>query len=88
MSAGIPVIASNFPLWKEIIEENNCGICIDPMEPEQIANAINQVLGNPAMAKEMGENGQRHVKEKYNWSIEEEKLISLYKSLAENKKLK
>lgn len=81
MSAGIPVIASNFKLWKEIIEQNNCGICVDPMDPKQIADAINWLLENPEKAKEMGKNGQRLVKEKYNWNNEESKLLKIYNSI-------
>ena len=30
MGAGLPVIASNFELWKNIIEKNKCGICVNP----------------------------------------------------------
>ena len=33
MSAGLPLITSNFPFWREIVEKNNCGICVDPMNP-------------------------------------------------------
>lgn len=81
MSAGIPVIASNFKLWKEIIEQNNCGICVDPLDPKQIADAINWLFENPEKAKEMGKNGQRLVKEKYNWNREEIKLLKIYDSI-------
>jgi len=81
MSAGIPVIASHFPLWREIIEGNNCGICVDPMDPKAIASAIDRLVGDPDMARRMGENGRRAVIEKYNWSIEEKKLLALYESL-------
>jgi glycosyltransferase involved in cell wall biosynthesis len=82
MSAGIPVIASNFPLWKEIIEKNNCGICVDPLKPEQIAKAIDYLIDNPDIAEEMGKNGRFAVKNYYNWSIEEKKLIQLYADLS------
>jgi glycosyltransferase involved in cell wall biosynthesis len=36
MASGLPIIGSNFPLWKEIIEENACGVCVDPENPEDI----------------------------------------------------
>lgn len=81
MAAGLPVIASNFPLWKDIIEVHNCGICVDPTKPEEIANAIDFLIGNPKLAKEMGENGKRTVNEKFNWKAEEKKLFDLYESL-------
>lgn len=84
MAAGIPVIASNFPLWKEIVEGNACGICVDPLDPKPIAEAIDFMVNNPEQAKLMGENGKRAVYEKYNWGIEEVKLLAFYKTILEN----
>ncbi|MDD4150535.1 MAG: glycosyltransferase family 4 protein [Bacteroidales bacterium] len=81
MASGLPVIGSNFPLWKIIIEDNYCGLCVDPTKPQEISNAINYLAENPNEAKIMGENGKRLVKEKYNWEIEEKKLIEFYKAL-------
>jgi len=81
MSAGIPVIASNFPLWNEIIEGNNCGICVDPLNVNEIANAINWIMDNPEQSKQMGENGRKAVEEKYNWEQEEIKLLRKYEEL-------
>jgi glycosyltransferase involved in cell wall biosynthesis len=81
MSASLPVIASNFPLWKEIIEKNNCGICVDPTNPEEIAKAIKYLITHPEEAKKIGENGRRAVFEKYNWEKESEKLLDLYKEI-------
>lgn len=78
MSAGIPVVASNFPIWKEIIEGNNCGICVDPLCPEEIANAIEYLLEYSEEAKEMGENGRRAVLSKYNWDLAAQELLKLY----------
>ena len=78
MSAGVPVIGSNFSLWKEIIETNNCGICVDPDDPEQIANAIDYLATHPNEVKRMGQNGISAVRNKYNWSIEEKKLFEFY----------
>lgn len=81
MSAGLPVVGANFPLWREIIEGNECGICVDPLVPSEIAGAIDQLVEKPALAKRMGENGRRAVHERYNWGIEEAKLLALYERL-------
>ena len=81
MSAGLPVIASNFPLWKEIVEGNNCGICVNPLKPEEIANAISYIISNPKEAEIMGQNGKKAVMERYNWDIEKEKLYKVYENL-------
>jgi hypothetical protein len=78
MSAGLPVIASNFPLWKKIIEGNECGICVDPMNPEAIREAIQWLIEHPDEAKRMGENGRRAVEEKYNWESQVLSLTKLY----------
>lgn len=78
MSSGIPVIASDFPLWREIIEGNRCGVCVDPTDPKAIAAGIDYLLANPAIARSMGENGRKAVHEKYNWSVQAARLIDFY----------
>lgn len=81
MAAGVPVIASNFPLWREIVEGNDCGLCVDPLDPAAIARAIDYLVTHPKEAERMGRNGQRAVQEKYNWGMEEAKLLQLYENL-------
>ncbi|MBW6391921.1 glycosyltransferase family 4 protein [Billgrantia antri] len=82
MSAGLPVIASDFPLWREIVEGSDCGLCVDPLDPDAIAGAINYIVSHPERAREMGRNGQRAVVERYNWQQEERKLLDTYRALA------
>ncbi len=81
MAAGIPVIASDFPLWKEIVEGNNCGICVNPLDCPAITAAIEWLLANPDEARRMGERGRQAVTEIYNWDREKAKLFSLYEIL-------
>ena len=81
MSVGLPVIASNFPLWNEIVEDNDCGLCVDPRSPEEITEAIRFFFENPDEVVRMGENGIRAVNNTYNWLPEEKKLIDLYDRL-------
>lgn len=81
MSAGIPVIASDFPMWREIVVGNACGICVDPLDPQAIARAIDYLVTHPKEAEQMGSNGRRAVAEKYNWNVEESKLLWFYAGL-------
>jgi glycosyltransferase involved in cell wall biosynthesis len=81
MSAGIPIIGSNFKLWREIIEENSCGICANPKDEKEIQNVIKYLIEHRSKAEQMGENGRKAVEDKYNWQMEERKLFHLYERL-------
>ncbi len=82
MAAGVPVIASHFPLWKDIVERHNCGILVDPLKPEEIARAITYLAENSVEARKMGENGRRAIEQYYNWEREAQKLLELYDELS------
>jgi asparagine synthase (glutamine-hydrolysing) len=78
MAAGVPVIASDFPLWREIVGGAKCGILVDPKDPKAIGQAVSRLLNDHAEAEEMGLRGRKAVLEKYNWGMESEKLLELY----------
>jgi glycosyltransferase involved in cell wall biosynthesis len=81
MAAGLAVIASGFPLWRQITEGNQCGICVDPLNIREIRDAILYLQQNAETAAQMGVNGRKAVVEKYNWQVEEKKLIAIYNNL-------
>ncbi len=81
MSAGVPVIASNFPLYKQFVEENYCGICVNPLDVKAIKDAINTCTQDKEYVKQMGTNGKIVIVEKYNWTQEEKKLFQIYGEL-------
>ena len=78
MAAGIPVIASDFPLWRTIIEDAGCGILVDPENIESIAQALLSMARHPEEAEAMGRRGHEAVLRKYRWEHEVPKLIELY----------
>lgn len=78
MESEIPVICTNYPLWRNIIEENACGICVNPEKVSEITASIRYLIEHPSKASEMGKNGRKAVLEKYNWIPEEQKMLGLY----------
>ncbi len=84
MSMGLPLICTDFILWKEIIDKYSCGICVNPHDIDSISRAIDYILNNPSVAKKMGENGRKAVINKYNWHTEETKLLELYSKICNN----
>jgi len=81
MALGMPVIISNFRLYREVVQASACGICVNPENPEEIAYAIRWLLDHPHEAAAMGKNGQAAVIEKYSWDKEGQKLLAFYKDL-------
>jgi glycosyltransferase involved in cell wall biosynthesis len=81
MLAGVPVIATDFVLWKEIITRHQCGICVNPHDEDQIAEAILFYVNNRDIAKQHGDNGRRAILNEYNWKTQEIILFEMYKKL-------
>jgi glycosyltransferase involved in cell wall biosynthesis len=78
MLVALPVIASNFPLYRDVVEPSHCGLLVDPTRPQEIARAMEYLIEHPQEAQQMGENGRRAVRDKYNWETESQKLLHIY----------
>ncbi|MGH7498886.1 MAG: glycosyltransferase family 4 protein, partial [Gemmatimonadales bacterium] len=81
MAAGLPVVASDFPLWRSIVEGAGCGLLVDPLDPAAIRSAVEYLLLHPAEAERMGARGREAVQQRYNWAGEETKLLEIYRTL-------
>jgi glycosyltransferase involved in cell wall biosynthesis len=81
MAAGIPVIASDFPLWRTLIEPYGCGLLVNPFDITAISEAIEYLVTNDREAYEMGQRGRIAAERRFSWSNEERALLSFYSSL-------
>ena len=81
MNAGMAVICTDLRLWKQIVEKENCGLCVNPYDIDAIAKSIQYLVDNPSIAMKMGANGRKAVEREYNWTSQEKILITLYNQL-------
>lgn len=78
MAAGTPVVVSDFPGWRKIVDTAGCGILVDPLSPPEIASAIKWLLEHPDQAEAMGKRGRAAAMKEYSWDVESQKLFTLY----------
>lgn len=81
MMAGLPVVCTDFVLWKNIVETEQCGICVSPMDTAAVSRAINYLLEHLDEARRMGRNGHAAIVREYNWNTQEKVLLELYARL-------
>jgi len=85
MNWEIPIICTDYSLWKQIVvEEVQCGICVNPYDEDAISNAIKYLIDNPEVAVKMGKNGRKAVLSTYNWDTQAKKLVALYNKATKN----
>ena len=83
MACGIPVVASNICAIPEVIDSYVNGILIAPGSIEELAGAVNCLLGNSKLRKLLGERARKTVLNKFNYSISTFKTLRLYRQIVE-----
>ena len=81
MILGLPCVVSDFPLYRRIVDESECGLLLDPLDKDKIKASVRWIMNNPQRALEMGIKGNACATEKYSWNSEYQKLEKLYMEL-------
>lgn len=81
MRMGIPVIGPPLPGIGDLIREEACGVVVDCSDADKVAGAVRELLVDVAAAKQMGNRGAAAVRERYNWRLEEPKLLAVYERM-------
>ena len=77
MEAGLPIICSDMPVYRDIMKEYKCGILVDPSNINQIKEAIEYLVTHKEEAWRMGQEGRRAVIEKYSWDALSVKYLQI-----------
>ncbi len=81
MAAGLPVVVSDLPTIRPIVERHTCGLLADPPKPEEVAAGLQTLLNDPELAEQMGQRGYKAITEHYNWDNEVKTLLAVYRSI-------
>jgi glycosyltransferase involved in cell wall biosynthesis len=80
LSAGIPIIVNSAGWTKDLVEQYNCGVFVDPTNPGELAKKLIEWREQPHLLVEMGKNARRLAENEYDVSI----LSALYVSVIRN----
>lgn len=81
-AAGLPAVASDFPLWRSIIESAGGGTLVDETDPSAIAQAIAGYAESPEEWAMHSSNASRAAQDTLNWAHEGQKLVEAYRRLS------
>ena len=82
MAAGLPIVCSDFPVWRELVVGNAVGLAVDPEDPAAATAALIWLHEHPEQAAAMGQRGRELVRNRYNWDTQASRLVELYRSMA------
>ena len=69
MAAGLPVVATPVGGIPDFLEDGVTGLFCEPHNPRSIAEAVDKILNQPDLAHRLIQNGQKLVREHYDWDL-------------------
>lgn len=81
MALGLPVVASDFPPIREIVEGENVGACVDATKPESIAAGIDWLLERASELPQIGFRARRLAEDRYSWKAQGNVLVEAYREV-------
>jgi glycosyltransferase involved in cell wall biosynthesis len=81
LAAGLPVVVSDLPQLRRIVEESACGIAVESGDPGAIGRALRDLLADPERLAEQGRRARTAVEERYNWGVSAAALLEVYARL-------
>ncbi len=82
MNAGCACVATAVGAIPEMLDDGRCGVVVAPGEPPALAAALARVLGDPALARSLGQRAQDAVRRRYSIEAVTGQYVELYRQLA------
>jgi glycosyltransferase involved in cell wall biosynthesis len=62
-----PVIGGRIPAVRDVIEDGRSGLLVTPGAVGELSQALERILADPALARQMGERGAQALQDRFNW---------------------
>ena len=76
LSCGVPVVYSGLGEAAELIGSSNCGVVVEPENPQLLSDAILRLASTPDLRDELGRRGRALVEQEYSWSAIVERWLT------------
>ena len=81
MACGVPVVQPRRGAFTEIVEKTSGGLLVEPDDPESLAKGLLRIFQDPSLARELGRNGARGVREHYSAAHMADRALEAYESV-------
>lgn len=81
MACEVPVIVSDTGGLKEIVYDDSVGIKVPVNDVDATTKAIEELIQSPEKCAELGKNGRQLVLQKFDWQLNLDQMITIYKKL-------
>jgi glycosyltransferase involved in cell wall biosynthesis len=62
----------------EVVEDGRTGLLVPPGRPDALAEALNRLLADPALAHTMGQAGRQRVEAHFSWASIAQRTEQVY----------
>jgi len=84
MAAGVPVVASDIPGYREVVRANIDGLLVRPGDSGALAEAVRRVLSDPEFASRLSEAGRARA-DRYRWDVVAGEIEAAYEDAIRGK---
>jgi glycosyltransferase involved in cell wall biosynthesis len=81
MASGVPVLASDLPVVRELMDDGEQGLLAAPDRPGELARTVRTLIDFPERAAAMGAAGRARVADRFSWTASTAALNEVYASL-------